>query len=201
MDALEQYIHDDAPDALVQIAVIHAEFEAIHPFLDGNGRLGRLLIPLFLQSKGLLVRPNFYMSEYFEANRHQYYERLLSISRDGDWTAWIQFFLEGLIVQAKTNQTKALAILDLYQERKRWIVDATKSQHAIKALDTLFERPIFKASDFALTADIPPPTAARILRILKDSLLLAEVRAASGRRPAVLAFSELLNLAEGRDAF
>ena len=92
MDAWETYIHADAPDRLVQLAIVHAEFEAIHPFLDGNGRLGRLIIPLFLFTHGLLSRPNFYLSEFLEANRGEYYDRLLAISRDGDWTGWCAFF-------------------------------------------------------------------------------------------------------------
>jgi Fic family protein len=201
MDALEAYIHADAPDMLVQLAIVHAEFEAIHPFLDGNGRLGRLLVPLFLHSKGLLTQPNFYMSEYLEANRAEYYERLLAISRDDDWTGWVAFFLKGLISQAEANQKKAVAILALYAAKKPWVVEITHSQHAIGALDWLFQHPIFKASDFVASAGIPKPTANRILRALREEGVFKELRAASGRRAAVLAFSELLNIAEGRDVF
>jgi len=204
MDAWEAYLHAEAPDIpdkLVQLAVLHAEFEAIHPFLDGNGRLGRLIVPLFLFSEGLLTRPNFYLSEYLESHRDEYYDRLLAISRDGDWTGWCEFFLRGLITQAETNQIKANAILDLYRVRKDWIADVTHSQYAVRALDWMFARPIFKSSDFVESADIPRPTATRILRIVRDNGLLREVRPASGRRAAVFAFSELLNLAEGRPAF
>jgi Fic family protein len=201
MDALEVYIHAPAPDLLVQLAILHAEFESIHPFLDGNGRLGRLLVPLFLHSKGLLARPNFYMSEYLESHRSEYYDRLLAISRDGDWDGWIRFFLQGLIAQAGANQAKAVAILALYNSRKPWIVQVTHSQHAIGALDWFFQNPVFKTSDFVANAGIPKPTANRILRAIKDVGLFKEIRPASGRRAAVLAFSELLNLAEGRDAF
>lgn len=204
MDAWEAYLHAEAPDIpdkLVQLAVLHAEFEAIHPFLDGNGRLGRLIVPLFLFSEGLLTRPNFYLSEYLESHRDEYYDRLLGISRDGDWTGWCEFFLRGLIAQAETNQTKATAILDLYRVRKDWIAEVTHSQYAVRALDWMFERPIFKSSDFVESADIPRPTATRILRVVRDNGLLREVRPAAGRRAAVFAFSELLNLAEGRPAF
>lgn len=204
MDAWEAYLHAEAPaipDKLVQLAVLHAEFEAIHPFLDGNGRLGRLIVPLFLFSEGLLTRPNFYLSEFLESHRDEYYDRLLAISRDGDWTGWCEFFLRGLIAQAETNQTKATAILDLYRVRKDWIAEVTHSQYAVRALDWMFERPIFKSSDFVESADIPRPTATRILRVVRDNGLLREVRPAAGRRAAVFAFSELLNLAEGRPAF
>lgn len=184
-----------------QEAVLHAEFEAIHPFLDGNGRLGRLIIPLFLKSKGLLSAPNFYLSEYLESHRDEYYDRLLAVSRDGDWTGWCAFFLRAIIDQAGTNQAKAQAIHALYNARKDWMVDATRSQYGVRALDWFFSRPIFAASDFVSQADIPEPTAKRILRLVRDNGLLREIRPSSGRRPAVLAFPELLNICEGRAAF
>lgn len=201
MDAWERYLHDEAPDVLVQLAVAHAEFEAIHPFLDGNGRLGRLMVPLFLKAKGLLSRPNFYLSEYLESHRGEYYDRLLAVSRDGDWTAWCTFFLGAIIAQAETNQRKAEAILALYEARKDWIVAATRSQYGIRALDWFFSRPIFRSSDFVAVVDIPEATAKRILRVARDEGLLEELRSGSGRRPAVLAFPELLNISEGREAF
>ncbi len=201
MTAWEAYIHAPAPDALIQLSILHAEFEAIHPFLDGNGRLGRLIIPLFLKSKGLLSAPNFYLSEYLESHRDEYYDRLLAVSRDGDWTGWCGFFLRAIIEQAGTNQAKAQAIHALYTARKDWMVEATRSQYGVRALDWFFSRPIFVASDFVTQADIPEPTAKRILRLVRDNGLLREIRASSGRRPAVLAFPELLNICEGRDAF
>jgi Fic family protein len=201
MDAWERYLHGSASDLLVQLAVAHAEFEAIHPFLDGNGRLGRLIVPLFLKSKGLLSRPNFYISEYLERHRDEYYERLLAVSRDGDWVGWSEFFLRALIAQAEANSTKAQEILALYGARKDWIAEITRSQYAVRALDWFFGHPIFKTSDFVATAAIPRPTAIRILRLMRDGGLLREIRPSSGRRPAVLAFPELLNIAEGRAAF
>jgi Fic family protein len=201
MTAWEAYIHAPAPDALIQLAVVHAEFEAIHPFLDGNGRLGRLIIPLFLKSKGLLSAPNFYLSEYLESHRDEYYDRLLAVSRDGDWTGWCGFFLRAIIEQASTNQTKAQAIHALYTSRKDWMVEATRSQYGVRALDWFFSRPIFVASDFVAQVDIPKPTARRILRLVRENALLREIRPASGQRPAVLAFPDLLNICEGRKAF
>jgi Fic family protein len=201
MAAWEQYLHDEVPDRLVQLAVLHAEFEAIHPFLDGNGRIGRLLVPLFLYEKKLLSRPNFYISEYLEAHRGEYYERLLAVSRDGDWTRWCAFFLRALTNQAEENQRKALEILGLYNERKDWVAEVTRSQYAVRALDWFFAQPIFRTSDFVASAGIPKPTANRIVRELRETGMLLELKPASGRRPAVLAFSELLNIAEGRDVF
>jgi Fic family protein len=200
MDRLELYMNGPAPDRLVQLAIVHAEFEAIHPFLDGNGRLGRLMVPLFLYSQQLLSRPNFYMSEFLEQNRDEYYARLLSISAEGDWTGWCAFFLQGLIAQADINQRKAQSVASLYRKRLDWMAQETRSQYAVRALTWMFSRPIFRASDFAASADIPQPTAARILRIVREQGLLREIRPASGRRAATLAFVELLNIAEGRAA-
>jgi Fic family protein len=201
MDAWENYIRADAPDRLVQLAIVHAEFEAIHPFLDGNGRLGRLIVPLFLSFHGLLSQPNFYLSEYLEANRDEYYDRLLAISRDGDWTGWCAFFLRGVIAQAESNSRKAEAILKLHQERRDWIVGATRSQYAVRALDWMFVRPIFKTPDFVASADIPEHTARGIVRALRAHGMLIEIVPSAGRAPAILAFAELLNIAEGRQAF
>lgn len=201
MVAWEQYLHADAPDKLVQLAIVHAEFEAIHPFLDGNGRLGRLVVPLFLYANGLLSRPNFYLSDYLESHREEYYERLLAVSRDDDWSGWVAFFLKALIAQAEANQTKAQAIHTLYRDRKDWFAQVTRSQYGVRALDWMFARPIFKTSDFVETADIPRPTANRILRLVRDEGLLTELQPASGRRAAILAFAELLNIAEGRSVF
>lgn len=201
MSAWERYLHAETPDLLVQLAIAHAEFEAIHPFLDGNGRLGRLIVPLFLKSKGLLSRPNFYVSEYLERHRDEYYERLLAVSRDGDWTGWCEFFFRALIAQAEANRAKAQEILALYGARKDWIANVTRSRYAVRALDWFFGRPIFKTSDFVATAGIPRSTAIRILRVVRDEGLLRELRHPGGRRAAVLAFPELLNIAEGRAAF
>lgn len=201
MSDWEKYLHSEAPDKLVQLAILHAEFEAIHPFLDGNGRIGRLLVPLFLVDKKLLTGPDFYVSAYLEARREEYYERLLAVSRDGDWTGWCAFFLTALTEQARDNEAKAKAILDLYAQKKEWIADATHSQHAIRALDWFFGRPIFKPPDFVRSAQIPKPTANRIVRVARDGGLLRELRPGSGRRAALLVFPDLLNIAEGRSVF
>ncbi len=201
MSGWEKYLHSPAPVKLVQLAILHAEFEAIHPFLDGNGRLGRLLVPLFLVDKKLLSSPNFFISGYLEAKRGEYYDRLLAVSRDDDWTGWCEFFLTALIEQANDNEAKAKAILGLYREKKEWIVDLTHSQHAVRALDWFFKHPIFKTSDFVTMSEIPKPTAHRVLQLTQKKRFFKVLQKASGRRPAILAFSELLNIGEGRKVF
>lgn len=196
LDAWEKFIHADEPDPLVQLAIVHAEFESIHPFLDGNGRLGRLIVPLFMVTKRLLNDPLFYISGYLDRHRDQYYDRLLAVSRDDDWTGWAEFFLGAVAEQAADNLSKARSILALYNELKDWVVEGTRSQYGVRALDWIFGKPIFFSSDFAGTSGIPKPTASRILRVLRDNLLLVEVSPASGRRPALLAFDRLLHMAE-----
>jgi Fic family protein len=201
MSAWERYLHSDAPDRLVQLALMHAEFEALHPFLDGNGRLGRMLVPLFLWQNGVIQRPMFYLSAFLEANRDEYYERLLAVSRDGDWTGWCRFFLQAIQAQAEENQRKAAAILTLYERMKREVADLTRSQYAIHALDWISERPIFKSSDFVASSGIPAPTAKRILSVLREAAVVKVLVEASGNRAATLCFPALLNIAEGREAF
>ncbi len=201
MDAWSDYLASRSePDPLVQLALVHLEFEALHPFEDGNGRLGRMLIPLFLAQRGLLSGPNFYMSGYLEAYRDLYQERLRAVSRDGAWTEWCAFFLRGVAEQAVANEQKARAILGLYDRVTARVVDLTHSQHAVRAVDFMFRHPIFASTHFAAESQIPRPTAMRILTLLRDSGLVRVMRSGRGRRVGIFAFSDLLNIAEGREA-
>ena len=201
MSRWEKFIHEDAPDRLIQLSLLHAEFEALHPFLDGNGRLGRMMIPLFLHQAGIIQQPMFYISAYLEKHRDEYYERLNAVSRSNDWSGWCTFFLKVVQIQAEENLAKAQAILDLYNRMKILFAELTHSQYAIHALDWVFERPIFKSSDFVRSAMIPNPTAKRILGVLKVEGILRELQPGSGRRAATIAYPALLNIAEGYDAF
>ena len=198
LQAWEAYLAFDDFDPLVQVALVHAQFELIHPFKDGNGRIGRLLIPLFLYQKRTLASPMFYLSEYLEAHRELYYARLQGISRSGDWAAWIEFFLQAITQQAQANTQRVRDILALYERMKLKLTELTRSQHAITVLDTLFDRPIFQPSDFVQRSGIPKQTALPFLRKLRDAGVLHPLREKSGRRSAILAFRELLNRAEGR---
>src|ERR1700679_2814168 len=111
----EKYYHGNDLDSLVQLAIVHAQFEIIHPFLDGNGRIGRILIPLFLNEKKILPVPIFYLSEYLDRNRDEYVGRLGALGGPGMWDEWINFFLRALEAQAELNCSKARAMLDLYE--------------------------------------------------------------------------------------
>ncbi len=200
MGRWERFIHSDHPDRLVQLALLHAEFEALHPFLDGNGRLGRMMIPLFMWQVGLIHRPMFYISDYFESRRSVYYERLLAVSRDGDWTGWTRFFLRAVKAQAEDNLVRVRAVLSLYEGMKPRVADITHSHYAIHALDWLFERPVFKSTDFATGVGVPATTAKRLLAALREEGVLTMVSAGHGRHPAVFAYPELLRVAGSRAA-
>ena len=197
MGAWEKYIHADVPDRLVQLAILHAEFEALHPFLDGNGRLGRLLVPLFLWQHGHIREPTFYVSDYFEAHRDAYYEGLLAVSRDDDWTGWCRFFLRAVQSQAEDNLAKAQGILDLYENMKRRVAELTRSRYAIHALDWIFERPIFGSTDFVANTACAARTARRLLDVLGGGGILRTVVPGAGRRTAILAFPALLDIVDG----
>lgn len=198
LDNWEKYVHYKEKDILVQLAVTKAQFELIHPFLDGNGRIGRMLVPLFLYEKKILSCPMFYLSGYFDSHREIYYERLRSVSRQGDWDGWISFFLTAVLDQAQENSRKARSILDLYEHMKHRIVEITHSQFAFQAIDALFAVPIFSSSEFMRRSEIPKQTAMTILRQLRENKILVEIRKARGRRSAIHAFPELLNIAEDR---
>lgn len=201
MDMLESYLHEEPLDTLVQLAIVHAEFEAIHPFLDGNGRMGRLIVPLFMFTKQLLSSPSFYISEYLESHREEYYDGLLAVSRDGDWTGWCVFFLKALTEQARTYQQKSQDLLTLYSEFRDLVVEVVPSQYSGRALDWIFNKPIFRSIDFVNGAEIPKSTARRLLNLFKTRGLLKELRQGGGRRSSILAFPESLNIAEGRKVF
>jgi len=190
---------EDQPDPLVQLALIHVEFEALHPFKDGNGRLGRMLIPLFLHWRHLLSGPNFYMSGYLEARREEYVRALRNVSSDGAWTEWCVFFLQGLIEQASENQAKASAILNLYRQMLEDVPRLTHSQFSASAVEFLFSRPIFSSVYFTEKANIPRPSALRFLATFREAGLIRVIQEAAGRRPAFYAFSKLINISEGKE--
>ncbi len=202
LQAWELYMDSDDVDFLLQTAVVHAQFELLHPFKDGNGRIGRILIPLFLYQKRALSQPMFYLSEYLENNHDAYYFHLKAISAEGDWNGWIAFFLQAIVVQAAQNSTRVTAIQALYEEMKLAIQAATHSQYTVHVLDAIFSKPIFRTSD--LTAQlqkefgIHQKTTPGLLRQMKEVGILRELQAGSGRRPATLCFPRLINLAEGR---
>ena len=143
----------------------------------------------------------FYLSEYLEKNRELYYAKLRAISQQEDWNGWIEFFLQAITKQAKKNSEKVQQILLLYDQMKQQIQELTHSQYTVQILDTIFDRPIFPASDFAKNTKINKATVMGILRKLKSANLIHEIQPSSGRRSAILCFGKLLNITKNRKIF
>jgi Fic family protein len=194
LDNWEKYIHYNEIDELVQLAIVKAQFEIIHPFLDGNGRIGRLLIPLFLYSKKTLSSPMFYLSSYLESNREIYYQKLRAISAKKDWDGWVSFFLQALIEQAEINTTKTSKIQALYERTKMQIPEITNSPFAINATDALFAAPILTTASFVRDSGIQKATASRIISKVKEHGIIAEIRESRGNKPARYLFKELFEI-------
>jgi Fic family protein len=194
LDNFEKYIHQDEVDQLVQLALVHAQFELIHPFADGNGRVGRLLVPLFLYEKRRISFPAFFMSAYLEAHRDEYYSRLSAISKEENFQGWVSFFLYAIAEQARQDTERVKSIRGLYEEMKERVVRLTKSQFAIQVLDMLFNHPIFSAPRFQSQSQIPRPSAGRILTLLTKGEVLRVLRPGKGKRPTIYFFPRLLEL-------
>lgn len=194
LNNLINYIDRTDQEVIIQIAILHAQFELLHPFLDGNGRTGRILIPLFLWQKKLIKAPVFYISEYLEANRDSYYGNLSLISQKGEWENWVNFFLQAVATQADQNALKANQVLSLYQQMKTRIADISKSQHVIKILDAMFAFPIMESTNFIKITNLNRQTGNRIINRLKDKKILFTLREAAGRMPEILIFKELMNI-------
>lgn len=198
----ENYYHTEQPDPLAQLAVIHAQFEILHPFNDGNGRLGRILIPLFLFEKKILSQPMFYLSAYFERRRSEYIELLRGLGQPGSWNRWLAFFLEGIATQAATNAQTARAVLALYERLKRQAIDLTHSQFAVPLIDHLFARPATSPSALEKQKDMPSlAMVSTLLRQLAQAGVIKIVRPGQGRRSTIYVLHHLVNLCEGREVF
>jgi Fic family protein len=193
MAALERFIHAEADGLpiLVKAALAHVQFETIHPFLDGNGRVGRLLIALMLADAGVLTQPLLYLSLYFKQHRAEYYRQLDVVRRDGDWEAWVDFFLEGVAQTAAGAVDTAHRLLALFAD------DAAKARglgraaaNTVRVFDALRARPIASISDLSRRTAVSYPTVARAIEALAA---LGIVRELTGRkRDRVFAYDRYL---------
>lgn len=193
----EQFVNLDEMPPLVKASIAHAEFESIHPFLDGNGRIGRMIIPLMLYSDGVMSHPCFYLSEFFEHRNDEYQDRLLAVSRDDDWTGWCVFFLSAMDQQARENNDKARRIYSLYERTRDELGERSGSPSAGRVVRELFRAAIFRSTDLAKAEGVNPKTARRLLNTLKEMGTVRELEAASGSRPAIYMFPELIEITEG----
>jgi Fic family protein len=195
----EKYYHSD-DEPLVRLALIHAQFEFLHPFLDGNGRIGRILIPIFLFEKGLLSQPTFYMSEYLEKHRDEYIDRLNDLGRvRNSWRNWTTFFLDAITAQSQQNVVTADAILALYERLKEKFIATTHSRYAVPLLDAAFQLQYFQASQLEWRGDAPSkPTLMSMLQALEKNEVIKVYRPSAGRRSSIWWLPELIYLLENR---
>lgn len=196
MSNFEKYIHYDEKDKLVQLAIVHAQFEIIHPFLDGNGRLGRILIPLFLYEKKLLEAPTFYISNYLESHRDEYIDCLNNISKDGDWNAWIEFFLKAIDEQSKLNTSKVKQIHSLHDHLSTIIPNILQSKYSMQIIELLFNTPFFTSTEFINKTGMSKKSASRILHSLNENNIIDILKIGKGRRPTLWAFTNLLTIVD-----
>jgi Fic family protein len=195
---LERFLHDPgALPTLVAAGLAHAQFETIHPFLDGNGRTGRLLITFWLVERGVLRRPLLYPSLFFKEHRDAYYDRLQAIREDGGWEDWLAFFLEGIATVATEATGTATKILEL-RERDRSRIATTLGRRAVSAmrlLDELFKRPVVTAKTAQDIVGLSQPAASSLVNALEREGILEE---RTGRkRHRVFAYREYLDLFPG----
>ena len=194
LDAFFHYMEGSGHSALIKTAISHVEFEALHPFKDGNGRIGRILITLMLWKAGSISSPHFYISRYMEERKGEYIARMRSVSENGEWDEWCIFFFEAVAAQAKENLKITQTIRDLYEELKQTFIDILASKYALSALDSIFITPIFQIPKLSRQSKIPQVTLGNFAKRLLDANLLETRQDASGRRPALYAFEPLLKL-------
>lgn len=173
----EKYLHDENPvdPALVRLALIHYQFETLHPFRDGNGRVGRLLIPLLMCSWERLDAPILYVSAFFERHRETYVDLLLRVSQDGDWIAWIDFFLRGVKKSAAEATDQAVALLDLRQRYHRQFQKSRASASLLRLIDRLFQSPSITIKQASELLNMTHQGAANNIHRLEDAGILREV--------------------------
>jgi len=174
VEALVSYLRSGgAYHDVIDTALVHYQFETIHPFGDGNGRLGRILITLQLYETGLLSAPNLYLSEYFNRNKETYVERMREVSRNGAWEEWLTFFVKGVLRQAREAYDRSLELRDLQREYDERYGDSTRAD--ARLVRRLFRDPYVVASEIAELLDVTKPTAYRAINTLEDEGILEEV--------------------------
>lgn len=173
----EKFLHDESLPALLQIGMAHAQFETIHPFLDGNGRVGRLLIAFMLYQREILETPVLYISHYFKKYRQQYYEQLQSVRETGSWEAWLKFFLQGIYEVSQEATETSRKIVDLREAHRTLMAEkfGRVAGNAMQVLETLYQRPFIKVQDIKALLNVTFPAANQLMNKFVDHGLLTEV--------------------------
>lgn len=191
----EKFINNeeiDTPD-LIKIAILHYQFESIHPFLDGNGRIGRLLIPLYIQSKGMLEKSCLYISDYIERNKDTYYDMLTRVRTNNDMIGWIKFFLEAVIETSKTAKEKFRNVVKFTMEMDKVIMELpVKPENAKKVIDLLYDEPLLTRNKMFEITGIKLTTINGIVNALLDKGIITETTGYS--RNQIFAFEKYINL-------
>lgn len=197
LDGLEKwsaFIADSQLPNLIKTAILHLEFEALHPFEDGNGRIGRMLIPLLLWKFGSINAPHFYISKFFEQNKEEYIHLMREVSASNDWNQWVNFFLKAVTVQANQNLEISQKIQTLYETMKVEFANVTSSKWSLQTLDYIFASPIFRSNNFYNKTGIPQATGMKLLKKLVQSNLLVIREEGSGSKPTQYSFEPLMRL-------
>lgn len=194
LDALFKYIETAGHLDLVKAAVAHVEFEALHPFKDGNGRIGRMLITLMLWKAKLISQPHYYISGYFEEHKDQYIYAMKRVSEENDWDSWCKFFLKAAEEQANKNLAIVEKISELYREMQLRFADVLSSKSSGAVLDFVFTYPVFRMNKFVGSENIPGASAPRFIKLLLDNDLIVMIEEGAGRRPARYRFEPLMKL-------
>lgn len=185
----------DTLNPLIKVAIVHAYFELIHPFEDGNGRVGRILIPLLLKKYNVLTTPYFYISYFLSQNRERYISTLESISKDGEWKSWISFFIEALQNQTEIliNMLRRLKEIRLLTETK---INELKSQFSIQIINFMFKRIKFTTTKFIEETNINPNTARVLLKQMEKLGIIDVEERGTGQAPSIYRFKDLYVMVE-----
>lgn len=195
LNQLEKFLYTerDLP-LLVQLALVHYQFEAVHPFLDGNGRIGRLLITLFLCQRGVLTKPLLYLSAFFEHHRQDYYNLLLKVSQEGAWREWIEFFLRAAVEQSGDAVSRARRLLDIHHTYAQVSREKKLPPTAGHLIELIFMRPLLNARAAQEYLNVTFPAAQKALNALVESKILTEIT--GGKRNKAYAAKEILEILE-----
>jgi Fic family protein len=192
---LEEFLHEDDLPILVRCGLAHAQFETIHPFLDGNGRVGRLLITFQLVHGGILHRPLLYLSFYIKRHKAEYYDRLMAVRQDGNWEGWLRFFLRGVAETAEEATATAEAIVHLQEEHRTLLQDEGLGLNGLKLLDLLFQRPLVNVNLVQEILDVRAfTTAGKLVERFEALGLLHEIT--GGQRNRVFRYTPYWQLLE-----
>ena len=196
LSALERYVYEDTGlPPLVDIALVHYQFEAVHPFLDGNGRIGRLLITLMLVERNLLPEPLLYLSAYFERHRGAYYDHLLSVSQKKDWEGWLLFFLRGVLAESRDAARRAGTLFELREDYRELFRREGGSGNLLAAVEHLFARPVTDIREIERSLNVSFEAARRLVNRLEGEGVLEEIT--GRRRNRVYAAREIVRVLQG----